>query len=137
MYDRPGTVKSLAASSKFKPSLHRIGSGRFLPHMTEAGIRVGLVRIQIDPSPLCDENKITSSLKDFPQTLKYWKYDFKASNSYLSDSTLFLNSILFNKLHIYFLCYHSWKIVLQNTTVFSKDIIYKITFNSNPKILYI
>ena len=54
MIGRPGTVKSRAAPSKLKPSLHRIGSGRYLPHMTEAGTRVGPVRTQIDPSPLCN-----------------------------------------------------------------------------------
>ena len=42
-YDRPGTVKSLAAPSKFQPSLHRIGSGQYLPHVTEAGTRVSSV----------------------------------------------------------------------------------------------
>ena len=44
-YDRPGTVKSPAATSKLRLSLHRIGSGRYLPHMTEAGTRVSSVRI--------------------------------------------------------------------------------------------
>ena len=52
-YDRPGTVKSRAAPSKLKPSLHmdRVG-----PHSTEAGTRVSPVRIQIDPSPLCQSS---------------------------------------------------------------------------------
>ena len=53
LYDRPGTVKSPAVPSNLKPSLHRIRSGWYLPHMTEAGARVGSVRIQMDPSSLC------------------------------------------------------------------------------------
>ena len=43
LYDRPGTVKSLAAPSKLKPSLHRIGLDRYLLHVTEAGTRVSPV----------------------------------------------------------------------------------------------
>ena len=50
----PGTVQSPAAPSQSKQSLHRIGSGRYLQHMTEAGTRVGAVQIQIDPSSLCN-----------------------------------------------------------------------------------
>ena len=49
--DRPGTVKSLAAPSKLKPSQQRKGSGRKLPLRLVQG--VGPVRIQIDPSSPC------------------------------------------------------------------------------------
>ena len=57
-YDRPSTVKSLAAPSKLKPSLHGIGSGRYLLHITEAGTRVSPVRIQIGASPLYLTNSL-------------------------------------------------------------------------------
>ena len=54
-YSRVGKIglcKSPAAPLKLKPSLHGIGSGRYLPHITETGTRVSPVPIQIDPSPL-------------------------------------------------------------------------------------
>jgi len=59
LYVRVGTVKILAAPSKFKPRRHRIGAGWY-SGTCRASLRtlqgVGLVRIQIDPSPSCLED---------------------------------------------------------------------------------
>ena len=73
----PGTVKSLAAPSKFKPSLHRIRSSRYLPHVTEAGTKVGPVWIQIDPSPLWFEKK-----QGWKVRIQEKKLEYKTSKTY-------------------------------------------------------